>query len=194
MPSKTLTLTFTPQREDYVKCIRAYQLRDRRIAIAFGLLALEVICFSGLYIAGILGDNPVILLAVAPLPLAGLYLFAVMPWLVGRRIAASMKQMTEVVWRVSDEGLSIRSASGKRTLPWTEFRALLPTREHLLLFYRDSPKTFQFVPRRAFTSPDQELSFYEMARQGITGRSPAAPVQNPDAPEDPPAGTQSDAG
>lgn len=167
MSDQQITLRFTPTRGDYVSTLRQYYARDRRIALTFAMLALQVICFSALFAMGRLGQSPWILLLMLPLPLAAAYIFLLLPLSVGRKVARYPQLTEPVTWRVDEHGIAITDGKKESLLAWERLRAMMGLNGYYLMIHADNPRMYHFVPKRAFESPEHEGAFYHLARRQI---------------------------
>lgn len=74
--------------------------------------------------------------------------------------AATFKDFIDL--DLNEEGLSIRTQVGERTLSWQSFRRVVETRDFFLL-YKDN-KSFFLIPTHAFSTNDERLAFSSLLR------------------------------
>lgn len=161
-------LHFTPQPDDYVRCLQAYYARDRRIWLGMGLAGLLfVLALSNLVAARQATIMGVALLVLPLLIIAFLWLGV--PWSVGQRVQRDSRLRSPCTWHISDDRVVMCNQFGESRLEWMAFGRILQTGTHYLLISSTNRGMLFIVPRRAFVSPQQEESFREIVRRHLPG-------------------------
>ena len=160
--SQSLTLRFTPNHQDYAKVLRLFFLQrtGTRISLAFLVLAFGLIIFTLLS----KGSPPTVFELIWLLlpPLFVIFVFFIQPARIARQAASKERLTTETTWEISDEGVQIASSFGTANLEWDALNKLVTTREYYLLLLKINKNAFRFLPRRAFTSPEEHDQFLEL--------------------------------
>jgi hypothetical protein len=165
-----LTLTFTPTKQDYVKTLRAYYFRQRGTWIM-------LLVFSGVFVYGIYTILTSGFDRYPPyfyyLPLLFviylLFIFFYSPSLIGRRVQNDERLRATATWQVNARQIVIKNRHSLTKLDWSQFQRVIATRNYYLFVYAANRNTIQFLPRRAFASPEQEESFRDMLRKKFPG-------------------------
>lgn len=154
---------FTPTPKDYQKVIRIYYLSDWRIWIILGLFGLPQFCCSILFILQNGLQNsifPIFLLLLFPLFI--LYLLVFMPWNFAQRVKNNEQLRAKTTWIVSDTQIIVKNEHGETKMAWEDYQRVIESRAYYLFFYQSNKKLFQILPKRAFVTVEQELSFQKM--------------------------------
>jgi hypothetical protein len=160
--SQILTLRFTPTQQDYAHVLRLFYLQRTGTRIS---LALLVIAF-GLTIFAIIAQgfppSAFKLIWLLLPPLFVIFAFFVQPSRIARQAIGNEQLSCEAKWEVSDEGVQISSQFSSTHLDWELLNKLVTTREYYLLLIKTNKGAFRFLPRRAFTSPEEQDQFLEL--------------------------------
>jgi hypothetical protein len=163
--------SFTLTHEDYSRVIRAFTLRQPLyliLIVVFGLLAGFTMCATlGTVVLSLTGKE---LAAGACSPLfllvcTGIYLFFpfhvlfLRPYLTGRQIKKHEDKFKQITWVMDDDHLHIASVQTKSEMEWAVFGKVVEIKQYYLLAYAMNKHAFQFVPKRAFESSEQEAIF-----------------------------------
>lgn len=168
--TRSLTLRFTPTPDDFARTVQLMTLRRPAMRLLAVLMGASLVGGIYLLLAQRSEASPVAIYALAaPLVYFG-YIFWLSPATVKRKVAASERLRAPATWQVNRRGVTVHSAFTDNKVAWGEFSALVELRGFFLLPYRDKPRLFLFIPRRAFSSPEQMQDFRELARQGIAGQ------------------------
>lgn len=165
--AKTLTLRFTPTPEDYARTVTLMTLRRWPVRIFTAVMAAAPL--GGLYLMLTGGEQQsYVALYFLLMPLVYFaFIFWLNPTSTKRKIAANERLRSPSTWVVGTRTLIIRNAFKEHKLSWSDFSALVEHRQYFLLPYRDKPRAYHFLPRRAFESPEHEQAFRDLANQGI---------------------------
>jgi hypothetical protein len=165
--SQSLTLRYTPIEQDYAKVLRLFFLQRTGTRIS---LALLVIAF-GLIIFAIVanGAPPTIyeLIWIILPPVFVVFVFYIQPARVAKQASENEQLITEATWEVNDDGIEISSRFGSIHLGWEGMKKLVTTKEYYLLLLKVNKNAFRFLPRRAFSSPQEQDQFVEMMRNHL---------------------------
>jgi hypothetical protein len=165
--SQSLTLHYTPDQQDYATVLRYFYWQRTGtkvslvfLAVAFGLV-LYMIVSKG---------SPVSIFELVWLlipPLFVIYLFFIQPSSLARKATQNEQLVTEATWVLSDTGVQISSRFDSTDLEWRALNKLVTTKDYYLLLSKTNKNAFRFLPRRAFTSPQEEDLFLELVGRNI---------------------------
>jgi len=156
---------YTPNRQDYAAVLRIFfwqrigtKISLAILAIAFGLI---------LYVVFIQGTPPTIfeLVWLFLPPFFVIFTFYIQPARLANQAAQNEQLVTEATWELSELGVQITSRFNSSLMEWSSIRNLLTTRDYYLLLNKKNQNSFRFLPRRAFTSPEQEKLFLKMVQK-----------------------------
>ena len=100
-------------------------------------------------------------------PLFVLFIFLIQPSRISRQAVQNEQLITEATWEVKASGVQISSCFGSTLLEWGCFEKLLITGEYYLLLSKTKKNSFRFLPRRAFTSAQEETEFLGLVDEHI---------------------------
>ena len=160
--SQPLIIRFTPVQQDYANVLRLFFLQRTGTRLSLGFLALAF----GLIIFSIIsqGTPPTIFEWIWLLlpPLFVYFVLVIQPSRVARQAAQNEQLVTETTWELSDGGLQISSSFGSTHLDWEDLNKLLTSKEYYLVLLKTNKNALRFIPRRAFTSPQEQDQFLEI--------------------------------
>lgn len=168
--SQTLTVRFTPKQQDYAQVLRLFFFLRTGTRIS---LALLVIAFGLIVYAMIAKGSPPSLFELIWLllpPLFVIFTFFVQPSRIARQAAGNEQLISEATWEISDEGVQISSRDTSTHLELESLDKLVTTREYYLLLIKANKNAFRFLPRRAFSSPQEQDQFLQL----VTNHLPKA--------------------
>jgi hypothetical protein len=166
-----LDLSFTLTREDYSRVIRAFTLRQPLfwiIIVGLGLVTGYEMCAMLGAVASSLAGGRLATGTYSPLSLlicTGFYLFfpvyllLLRPYLDTQRIKKHEDKLKQITWVMDDYHLHIAYVQMKSEVEWAVFDKAVETKQYYLLIHAMNKRAFQFIPKRAFESPEQEASF-----------------------------------
>jgi hypothetical protein len=163
-----VTVTFAPSREDFLAAARYYYMHRWTFRVAGGAFAL-------MFIIGILGlvvlEWPPInaVLVMLFLPLYAFFLLYVIPGRVTRQLRRNPRLLSTMTWTLTDDNITIHSAFDRRTVQWQTYRRAAETDGHVLLFLAANKDVFDFIPKRAVTSPDQLAALRGLLARRVPG-------------------------
>ena len=167
--TETIALKFTPTKDDYARASRCLLLSKPwpwLVLIGAGLIG---VCNVIAQLATGSGWSPWMWILPLPVAMAAFYLFVWVP-MSAARLAGKQERLTcEMTWHVNDDGILMQNKFGESRVDWGTFHRFKETRGLFILVYTTTEQMGQFVPKRAFESPEQEAAFREMLRRNIKG-------------------------
>lgn len=157
--SQSVTFRFTPNQQDYARVLRLFfwQRTGTRVSLAFLVVAFGLI----IYVIASQGSPPSIFEVVWLLlpPLFVIYIFFIQPSRMASQAVKNEQLVTETTWVISDNGVELSSRFGSTHMDWESLHKLVTTTEYYLLLSKINKNAFRFLPRRAFTSPQEQDNF-----------------------------------
>ena len=168
--SQTISLRYTPTQQDYAQVLRLFfwQRTGTKVSLAILVIAFGLILFS---IAS-QGSPPTIFQLIWLLlpPLFVIFTVFIQPTRTAKQVVANEQLVAEATWEVSDAGVQISTRFSSTHLDWDALNKLVTTREYYLLLSKINKNTFRFLPRRAFTSPQDQDLFLELVASHLSRR------------------------
>ncbi len=168
--SQMLTLRFTPNQDDYAKVLRSFfwQRTGTRISLVLLVIAFALV----VYVVLSKGSPPTIfeLIWLLVPPAFIVFSFFIQPQRLARQAAQNEQLVTEATWEVGDGGVKISSRFGNSQMEWETLKKLVAAGEYYFLLSKTNANAFRFLPRRAFTSPDQEQQFVQLVRDHLSAK------------------------
>jgi hypothetical protein len=178
-----LEFSYTATADDHVRAIRAYTLRRPEILplfILLGIVFLFIICIVlGSIVLTLLGETQVTDIAVLLKLLSGFlpctlfclalpaYLLYIGPYLTGQRFKKHEDKVGLITYVLDDEHIRIDSSLTKSETAWNIFSKAIETKEYYLLVHTMNKRMIQFIPKRAFETPQQEADFRRYVEKNI---------------------------
>jgi len=178
-----LEFSYTITGEDHARAIRAYTLRRPEIlplfivlGIAFSLILITVL---GSIVLTLLGKTQVTDITVLLKLISGFlpcalfclilpaFLLYIGPYLAGQRFKKHEDKVGLITWILDDDHIRIDASLSKSETAWNVFSKVMETKEDYLLVYAMNKRVFQFIPKRAFETPQQEADFRRYVEKGI---------------------------
>lgn len=160
--SQSITMRFTPNRQDYAKVLRLFfwQRTGTRVSLIFLAIAFGLIC----YVVASQGSPPTIFELIWLLlpPLFVIFVLFIQPSRMANVAVRNEQLVTEATWEVSVSGVEISSRFGSTHMDWESLDKLVTTKEYYLLLSKINKNAFRFLPRRAFTSSQEQDVFLEL--------------------------------
>jgi YcxB-like protein len=158
----SIRISYTPTQHDYSAVLRAFFWLRTGTKVSLGVLAAAFLVV--LYLVLSKGSPPslfeVVWLLLPPLLIG--YLLLVQPARLARLAANNEQLITQATWEIGTAGVNISSRFGATLLEWESLEKLVTTRDYFLLLSRTNKNAFRFLPRRAFTSEEQEAQFIHL--------------------------------
>ena len=165
---QSLTLRYTPTQRDYASVMRLFfwQRRGTRISLLLLVIAFLLVIFMLL----IKGSPPTFfeLLWLFLPPFFVVYSFYVQPTRLAKKAASNEQLVTEATWEVDDTGVHISSRFSNAELTWDSLKKLVTTKEYYLLLSKTNDNAFRFLPRRAFTSQQEQELFLQLVARHLS--------------------------
>ena len=161
-----LSFEFVPTQKDYLSAYRAFYWR--RWPIWVGLVVLmsaQILCIGS---ALLRGEPDIVLEILLPLVIfivLAFYLVLVLviqPQRTAGRIGKDKRLSSLVQYEANNEQLKYHNGFSESRVYWRSFHKVLETEEHFLLIYTADKNRFQIIPKRAFTSAEDEEAFREL--------------------------------
>ncbi len=166
-----VVVTFTPTAEDYLGAQRALSGGKGRlytVVVFLIFIGLAVAIFSQLDMDRQRLFN--MLLTLLPLVIIVIVIWALLRGQSGQiraRVSQHEQLRVETTWRVDDENIQFSSQYQDTRVTWQTFSRAIETKEYFLLTYAVRDQMYQFIPRRAFTSPEHEAQFRDMLQRHL---------------------------
>jgi hypothetical protein len=166
--SQSVTLRFTPNQQDYAKVLRLFfwQRTGTKVSLVFLAIAFGLIC----YVIAFQGSPPNVFELVWLLlpPLFAIFVFFIQPSRMARRAVQNERLVTEATWELNDAGVQISSRFDSAHMDWESLNKLVTTSEYYLLLSKINKNAFRFLPRRAFTSPQEQDLFLQLVADHLS--------------------------
>ena len=166
--SEPVTLIFTHREKEYVAATRLFYARVYHTR--FRIIVSSIVVSLGLFLLNVdllLGTVAIVVGLI--LLVINFYAHFVTPVQQFRRNARFQE---EYDLRFSEDGLLFRSKNQESKLQWSFYSRLWETPNYYFLFY--DKDLFTLVPKRVFTSNQQQWAFQDLLRRKI----PKRPVQS----------------
>jgi hypothetical protein len=159
---QSVTLKYTPNQQDYAQVLRLIMLRStvNQILIGFLVLGFVFILFNIISQA-----TPITLITLIWLllpPLFIIYIIFFQPTRMAKQYMKNEQLSAEYTWEVGDAGVQISNSFGSNQLEWDTLSRLLPAKDYYLLYIKKSRYAPRFLPRRSFTSKEEEDTFLQL--------------------------------
>jgi hypothetical protein len=172
---ETISLKFTPTGEDYVNAVRHSNERNPANYVAAGLLALLgalAVCnfiLRFVFIPSIFETRDAVLAGGVIILIAAVMFLAyvIAPWLIRRSFKKNERLRAPQTWELSDESVRIYSAHTDIKTDWAMFHRVMETKISYLLVLSVNKVACQFIPKRAFTSPEHEAAFRALVEKHL---------------------------
>jgi hypothetical protein len=179
-----LEFSYTATAEDHARAIRAFTLRKPAtlfLIIGFGLLAAMTLCIFLGEIALSLAAGTIqitdvtqllnLLLSLLPCTVSYLvfpvYSLFIGPYLAGQQVKKHEDKIGQITCVVDDDHVQANSLQTKNEMKWTFFSKAMESKRYYFLVYATNKRMFQFIPKRAFESPQQEADFRRYVEKAI---------------------------
>lgn len=172
MANQSITFTFTPTQEDYIKSWLSHFIRQKMVwgmAVFFGLA-----CINAVYSVTSKGKAfslehiiPLVVLFLSLLAMDGLPLLMLV-----QQVNTNAQLRAKTSWEVSDAGITIVTPHSEVKSDWSNFHEFIETGAYFLIFCSVNKRMFHIVPKRAFQSAEHEKGFRDILTEKL--RKPAA--------------------
>ncbi len=175
-----IEVTFVPTVEDQVQIFRRHSARQRWGCIAsVVILVLAMVCLfgmgiialatgereasSGFFIPGVVA----LIVTLGAIGWALVYIYVTQPRKAAQEFERHERLRAEKSCRFDEEGITIKTPFGEDRLKWAIYQKVVDIEGHYLLLLANDRQLFFSVPKRAFSSDDQERMFRDLAKQRI---------------------------
>jgi hypothetical protein len=165
---QSLTLRYTPNQHDYASVMRLFiwQRKWTRISLVLLVIAFLLVILM-LFIQGSPPTFIELLWLLLP-PFFVVYSFYIQPSKLANKAARNEQLVTEATWEVDDTGVHISSQFSSTDLAWDTLKKLVTTSDYYLLLSRTNDNAFRFLPRRAFSSDQEEELFLQLVAKHLS--------------------------
>ncbi len=159
--TQPVTLHFRYTREEYVAAVR--QFFDPFRLKLYGVLGALLLLLGAF--AGAVSDDPFYPWFLSIFGVVSLALFYRSYFLAPRRWYDHISARGDYTLQCSDAGVGFRAKDMESSLRWSLYREARENERFYFLVY--GKHAFTVIPKRVFTSADQERSFRELLRQHV---------------------------
>ncbi|HRQ22011.1 MAG TPA: YcxB family protein [Anaerolineales bacterium] len=152
-----IKIQFTPLLQDYGKSARILLVnRQKRTAIVNGFVVFTIIAVIANFFLNS-GDS-INKYSLPILIFLAIILFSpiVSAWLMQRKASKQPQLLQTVVYEMDNEQILSVSQLAESKLNWNIFNKVFEADEYYFLIYVVNKSMYQFIPKRAFESPEQE--------------------------------------
>ncbi len=166
-----LSFQFVPTKDDYIKAFRAFYLTNWPTwAVIIFVLLFQGLCIASAFIRGDINFEfsymvPLMIFVFILFYFA--YALIINPLKVANGVEKDKILSSPVQYQATDEGLVIVNQFSENKLTWENFQRVIDSKEVFLLIYSTNKNMFQMIPKRAFSSIEDELAFKNLAYQKI---------------------------
>jgi hypothetical protein len=160
-----LSFGYTPIKKDYIKSFQTISLRYwYQWAIMLVLTIPPTICIFSAISRGEFGnDFSSIFPGLFFLILFFYIVFSfINPYLQANRIGKNERLISPVNYEAYEDHILIRNKFGESKMDWGTFQKYIDTKDLFLLIYSTNKNMFQLIPKRAFSSEEDEESFRKL--------------------------------
>ena len=154
-----IIIQVNPKAQDYSRAMRAYMTRSKSYWAGLALVPMSCVIFIlasyadiwvvGSYAHFLVNGLVVILLLAESSPLwTG--------WLVARNRSKNRLATLPATYEIDDEKLIIANSEAESKYMWSVFSKAFENREYFFITYSVNKNAFQFIPKPAFVSAEQE--------------------------------------
>jgi hypothetical protein len=160
--TQSVTVKYTPTQQDYARVLRLFLVRNtvNRIMLGFLVVAFGFVVFNMLAQTTPVTPFEIIWLLFPPLFI--IYILVVQPNRMGKQYMADEKMAAERTWEVSDANVQITTSFKPELFEWDMFSKLVTYQDYYLLMFKKNKNNFRFLPRRSFTSPEEQDAFLQL--------------------------------
>jgi hypothetical protein len=170
----TVTVEFTPTREDYVGAMRAYTLSDRATMwfmfpffssiFLFGCFGLFVSLSTGI------SSSFVWLLLIFLAAFLPLLIYVIVPFRAGLQAQRQERMRSPTSYTFDDEKVVLKNQFVESKMDWGTLGKMVETTRFFLFVYKTNRPMLHLVPKRAFPTPAAEAEFRDLAAAHIRVR------------------------
>lgn len=163
--SESLTVHYTPNQQDYAAVLRIFFWQRTGTKVSLGFLAVAFLLI--IYVILTQSTPPTIFELVWLLlpPFFVAFIFIIQPKRLANQATQNEQLVAEATWEINESGIQISSRFGSVLMEWDSLQKMLVTQDYYLLLSKTNKNAFRFLPRRAFTSSQQEGQFLGLVRK-----------------------------
>jgi hypothetical protein len=162
-----ISFQFTPTKDDYSETTIAYTVNTMGIVVAnMFLIGVEIVLTSialGMPDMASRWDWFFALIIPWIVPVVAVYAFFNPLTPIGasiRKQVADNPQLTpSTSWQLDEDQLALKTEFSDTKYAWSVFQKAIELEHHYLLVHTVNKRTFTFLPKRVFTTPQQEADF-----------------------------------
>jgi hypothetical protein len=152
-------IQINPKVQDYSRAMRAYLARNKSYWVGLAVVPISCVIFLVVsymniwviegYIRFLINALVIILLLAESSPLWT-------SWLVARNSSKNRFTTLPATYNIDDEKLMIAHSEAESKYSWSVFSKAFENKEYFFLTYSTNKNAFQFIPKRALVSAEQE--------------------------------------
>ncbi len=158
----TLKVKYTPEQQDYAQVLRLFFLQrtGTRISLGFLVIAFAII----IYTLATQGSTPTLFELVWLIfpPAFVVYVIYIQPNRMAKQAMTNEQLTAENTWQLGDDGIQMSTQFGSTLLEWADISKLVSSKDYYLILLKRNKNTFRFVPRRGFSSEDEQARFQQL--------------------------------
>ncbi|MBN1429672.1 MAG: YcxB family protein [Anaerolineae bacterium] len=178
-----ITFTYTPIKDDYTVPLRSHWMRSLVTMISLLVLGSITLFMLGISLLGCImmlltcmlsDDSGLVGILTVVFSLIGSAFTWIIPgmylWLLisaARQFEKDERFRADITWTLDDEHVRIATRFQDVNLPWSSFRQAQEFKDYYLLIVRTTGTALRPVPKRVFTSPEQEQAFRELVERKV---------------------------
>jgi len=173
-----LSFEFTPTKQDYLKAFRSFYLAQwKEQALLLSIPLIMFACTLSAVLQGELGEFRNFFLALFGSVFFFLfYAIVISPFVVANKVAKDERLNSPVLYELNDEHIQIKNKFTETKFDWGSFQRIIESEEYFLIIYTTNKNMFQIVPKRAFSTSDDEKEFRNLVKEKIHTQNKNAPL------------------
>ncbi len=160
-----ITFIFIPTEKDYSKTLWALSYRNTRTAIVIGIWVVLTALALWAFFRGELGSGffpgGIFLLALVVFILT----FLLTPLRARLQVRKNPGYTNPVTWQMDDNEIIVKNGDVESKFSWNTFSRIREIPDYYLFIFASYPRMYQFIPKRAFSSPEQEEKFRNLIKE-----------------------------
>lgn len=161
-----LKLKFHPTYEDYLSVNKATTFNKPSL-ILLGLMGImTVYTLTGLAVGWINVDPALLVLYLLP-PMMFVVFLIYTPFNLRKKAQELADQNLTIQWHINDKGISVEKNGKQNTYQWETLGVTQELDDHYIIFLKANRSKYIFLPKRAFSDPEDEKHFREWLTKKI---------------------------
>jgi preprotein translocase subunit SecE len=159
-----LIFSFTPNKSDYIKTLRAFSLHHEttKIGLLLSALVIVAILLSIFYLHTLSLAGFTVLLVMVVYYIT---VFFLGPANIADKAAKDERLSCEMTWEVDENQALVCTRTTDINCDWSTFAEAYETKEHFLITYTNNKNMFQLIPKRAFKTAEQIAQFRKLLEE-----------------------------